>query len=213
MLKDGRQLFDNDKVFYAHIKTCDDRYLLWLVCDATQKLTLEHCGYGDFWWQIYKEAITKNQNRTNHFALFCAHRAVLYANETVIHTKENLDFAATQFQEFLKNTKSTNEYLFYKTVYLSLISRFIPFDKNELKYLCENWFRHLAQPKVKNQFLIGAWQSFITPFDKNKQAEISINSVINAFIYNNEQKLAKHLYQTARDFGLRRNLYIEKRFN
>lgn len=210
LLKDGRQLFDNHKTFYDYVKNYNDNHLLWLVCDATQKLTLEHYGYGDFWWQIYKESIAKNQKRTNHFALFCAHRAALYTNKTIIHTKENLDFAANRFHELLKNAKNTNEYLFYKTVYLSLISRFLPFDKNELKHLCEHWFCHLAEPKSKNQFLIGEWQSFITPFDKRKQAEISINSVINAFIYNDEQKLAKHLYQTARDFGLSKNLYIEK---
>lgn len=210
LLKDGRRLFNNHKAFYEHIKKRDENYLLWTVCDATQRLTLEYHSYSDFWWQNYKEAVLKNQNSTNHFGLFCSHRTALYSNKTITHKKQNLDFVATHFQELLENTKSTDEYLFYKTVYLSLISRFMPFDEDELKYLCENWFCHLTQPKNKTQFLIGEWQSFVTPFNKHKQAEIAINSAVNAFIYNDELKLAKHLYQTARNSGLNKNLYIEK---
>ncbi len=213
LLKDGHRLFDNHKAFYDYIKKYDENYLPWLVCDATQKLTLEHHGYGDFWWQIYKETVTKNQNSTNLFALFCTHRAALYINKTVVWQKQNLDFAANRFQEFIENTKSINEYLFYKTIYLSLISRLRSFDKNELKHLCENWFYYLSQPKVKNEFLIGEWQSFVNPFNKRKQTEIAINSVINAFIYNDELKLAKQLYKTAIGLGLDKNAFIEKRLD
>lgn len=213
LLKEGNRLFDNHKLFYDYIENHNENYLLWLVCDATQRLTLEHHGYSDFWWNIYKKAITKNQDTTNHFAHFCAHRAALYNNKTEIHQKQNLDFAINSFRDFLKNTKDTNEYLFYKTIYLSQISSFMSFDKNELKYLCEEWFCYLSQPKIKSKFLIGEWQSFVTPFDKHKQAEIAVNSVINSFIYNDELKLAKHLYQAARSFGLDKNLYIEKRLD
>lgn len=213
LLKNGHRLFDNHKIFYEHIKMCDDYYLPWLVCDATQRLTLEYHGYSDFWWQIYKEAVTKNQNNTNHFALFCAHRAALYANTTVTHKNQNLDFTVNHFQEFLKTTKCTDEYLFYKTIYLSLIYGLVSFDENELKYLCKNWFCYLSQPKTKSKFLIGEWQSFVTPFDKRKQAELAVNSVINAFIYNDELKPARYLYQTARNFGLNKNFYIENRLN
>ncbi len=213
LLKNGYRLFDNHKVFYDYIKNYDKNYLLWLVCDATQKLTIEHHGYDDFWWQIYKEAVTKNQNSTNHFALFCANRAALYTNKTVAYQKQNLDFAAEHFQEFIESTKGTNEYLFYKTIYLSLISRFRSFDKNELIHLCENWFYHLSLPKAKSDFLIGEWQSFVIPFNKRKQAEIAINSVINAFIYNDELKLAKQLYKTAIGLGLDKNSFIEKRLD
>lgn len=213
LLKDGHQLLDNHKMFYDYIKNHNENYFLWLVCDATQKLTLEYHGYGEFWWQVYEEAITKNQNTTNHFALFCAHRAALYTNKTVIHTKQNQDFVANRFQEFLETTKNTDEYIFYKTIYQSLTASLMPFDKNELKSLCENWFCYLSQPKAESQFLIGEWQSFVTPFDKLKQAELAVNSVINAFIYNDELKHARYLYQTARNFGLNKNSYIEKRLN
>lgn len=213
LLKDGHQLLDNHKMFYDYIKNHNENYFLWLVCDATQKLTLEYHGYGEFWWQVYEEAITKNQNTTNHFALFCAHRAALYTNKTVTHTKQNQDFVANRFQEFLETTKNTDEYIFYKTIYQSLTASLMPFDKNELKSLCENWFCYLSQPKAESQFLIGEWQSFVTPFDKRKQAELAVNSVINTFIYNDELKHARYLYQTARNFGLNKNSYIEKRLN
>lgn len=213
LLKDGHQLFDNHKIFYDYIKNYNKNYLLWLVCDATQKLTLEHNGYSDFWWQIYKEAVTKNQNSINHFALFCAHRAALYTNRTVVYQKQNFDFAIDCFQDFLKASRNTDEYMFYKTIYQSLTTNFMPFDKNKLKFLCKNWFCYLSQPKSESQFLIGEWRSLITPFNKRKQAEIAVNSAINAFIYNNELKLAKDLYKTTRNFGLNKNSYIEKRLN
>lgn len=213
LLKDGHQLLDNHKMFYDYIKNYDKKYLLWLVSDATQKLTLKHHGYNEFWWQVYEEAVIQNQNGTNLFALFCAHRAALYTNKITVCNKQNLDFAIKRFQEFLKVTRDTDEYLFYKTIYLSLIASFMPFDKNELKNLCENWYYYLSQPTAQSKFLIGEWQSFITPFNKRKQAEIAINAVINAFIYNNELKLAKCLYQTARNSGLNKNIYIEKRLN
>lgn len=213
LLKDGHLLFDNHKSFYDCIKNQDKKYLLWLVCDATQKLTLEHHGYENNWWQIFKEAIIENQDSANHFTLFCAYRAALYKNKTTVCKKQNLDFTVSHFQRFLVNIKSTDEYLFYKTIYLSLISGFLPFNRDELEHLCEVWFSLLSQQKNKSSFLIGEWQSFVTPFDKTKQAEIAINSAINAFINNDELKLAKYLYQNARNFGLNKNLYIEKRLN
>ena len=200
-------------MFYDYIKNYDKNYLLWLVCDATQKLTLEHHGYGEFWWQVYEEAVTQSQCTINHFTLFCAHRAALYTNKITICQKQNFDFATHSFQDFLETTKNTDEYIYYKTIYQSLTASSMSFDKNELKSLCENWFYYLSQPKSKSQFLIGEWQSFVTPFNKHKQAEIAVNSVINAFIYNDELILAKHLYQTARNSGLNKNSYIEKRLN
>lgn len=56
LLKDGHSLFDNHRKFCEHIKNQDDEYLYWLVCDATQRLTLEKDGYSSFWWDLYRKA-------------------------------------------------------------------------------------------------------------------------------------------------------------
>lgn len=42
LLRDGHALKKNHQAFYQHVTTYDKSYLYWLVCDATQRLTLEN---------------------------------------------------------------------------------------------------------------------------------------------------------------------------
>ncbi|MBQ3069920.1 MAG: hypothetical protein IJD01_08265, partial [Clostridia bacterium] len=56
MKRDFGALCDNHRRFEAHISTMAPMYRLWLVCDATQRLTLELGGYEEFWWGIYEKA-------------------------------------------------------------------------------------------------------------------------------------------------------------
>ena len=74
-------------------------------------------------------------------------------------------------------------------------------------------FEYLSYPKSSHDFLTGEWKSFITPFDKKKQAVIGITSAINALIYNNDIKVATALYSEACNAGLPQNSYIESRLN
>ena len=70
---------------------------------------------------------------------------------------------------------------------------------------------YLSYSESFNDFLIGEWKSFITPFDKKKQAIVGINSAINALIYNNDIKVATSLYLEACHVGLPQNSYIERK--
>ncbi len=45
LLGDGHALRKNHQSFYECIMACDSSYLWWLVCDATQRLTLDKDGY------------------------------------------------------------------------------------------------------------------------------------------------------------------------
>jgi len=211
LIKDGSALMRNHQVFYEHIRTGAPHYLYWLVCDATQRLTLEKDGYSDYWWDLYRKAIEENDNSSILFAQFNAHRAALYINPIFPHTQCNLAYAMSSFETFLQKAKTTPEYPFYKVMYLSLISRFSAFDKLELRRLCEDLFAGLSEPKITNNYLIGEWKSFVIPFDIHEQSIIGINSVINALIYSNELNIAQEIYNNACDMGLPRNFYIETR--
>ncbi len=211
LTKDGYSLMCNHKDFYNHIKTGNKCYLYWLVCDATQRLTLEKDGFSDFWWSLYCDAIEKNIGYDNFFAEFNTHRAALYANPILLHKTHRLEYAKANFENFLQKAKNTSEYTFYKIIYFSIISRFCSIDMIELKALCESLFDGLLKPKTANIFLVGEWQSFVTPFDINKQSVVGITSAINAFIYCGELQVAKEMYKNACDLGLPKNRFIEKR--
>lgn len=213
LLRDGHSLCENHKNFYAHIINEDSCYLYWLVCDATQRLALEKDGYGSFWWDLYREAVEQNQNSKHHFAEFNVHRAALYCNNNLMTSQNAFNYAKQNYEKFLAKTETTSENLFYHIIYLSLVSKIADIDIHKLRSLSYMLFEHLSRQETSNNFLTGEWQSFITPFDKKKQAVIGITSAINALIYNNDIKVAKSLYLEASKEGLPQNSYIERRLN
>ncbi len=209
LLKDGHSLFANHQVFYEHVKDGHPRYLYWLVCDATQRLTLEKDGYGEFWWRLYREALEQNRSQPLSFAAFCAHRAALYTTSYLPTPKENFDYAKGQFAIFLQNAKETRQYPFYRTVYLSLA--YGKKHAEELLAMCERLMVGLTMPKRDNRVLLGEWRGFTNPFDRRKQAEVGLNSAINAFIENGKKETAVQVYQKATALGMAKNVYIERR--
>ena len=211
LLRDGHAQYKNHMAFYEHVKNNDPVYLFWPVSDATQRLTLEKDGYADFWWSLYHEAVQQNTDNRCFFPEFCAHRAALTSVPALPHTKENLAFARSAFEQFLRRTESSEEHTFYRAIYLSLAAKIAPYDRSELKHLCEELLDGLSYPNTEREFLIGEWSSFITPFCKRKQAAIGINSIINAFISNGETQVARELYLTACDRGMTKNHYIESK--
>ncbi len=211
LLKDGYSLFDNHKKFYELIRNQDNEYLYWLVCDATQRLTLEKDGYSDFWWSLYRKAVEQNGDSKNCFAEFNVHRAALYVNNHLTISQDNFNCAKLNFEKFLSKTETTSEYSFYKTIYLSLISRVSTVDGKEFCELSRTLFEYLSYPQIFNDFLVGEWKSFTTPFDKRKQGVVGITSAINALIYSDNVKEAKELYFDAYNVGLPKNNYIEAR--
>lgn len=211
LIKDGYSLMSNHRLFYEHIKSGKRCYLWWLVCDATQRLTLEKDGYSDFWWDLYRVAVEQNLDCTNFFVEFNAHRTALYKNPILTQTQHNLEYAKSNFEKFLQKMKDTPEYQFYKVIYFSLVSRFFSVNKSELKILCDELFSGLSYPQTSSDFLVGEWKSFITPLNTHKRSVIALNSAINAFIYDGDLKTAKEIYTRARNMGLPQNYYIETR--
>lgn len=211
--RDGHSQHKNHVAFYEHVKNHDPVYLFWTVCDATQRLTLEKDGYADFWWSLYHEAVHQNTDNRCFFPEFCAHRAALTSVPDSPHTKENLAFARSAYEQFLRRAEDSEEYTFYLAIYLSLTARIAPYDQSELKHLCEELVAGLSAPNIERKFLIGEWSDFTTPFCKRKQAAVGINSIINAFLSNGELQTAGDLYLSARDKGMTKNHYIESRLS
>lgn len=211
LLRDGHALRRNHQAFYEHIVAQDKSYLYWLVCDATQRLTLEKDGYSDWWWSVYRKAVSGNSEKTSLFAEFCAHRAALYQNPLLPPKKECTVYAKDNFEAFLDRAKNTSEYPFYRLMYLTLMSKCFPTDSREIKELSEQMLPGLINIDEPRDFLVGEWKSFITPFGRRKCAVVGIVSAVNSLIDTGERTSAKELYHTACEEGLPKNAYIEKR--
>lgn len=211
LLRDGHALRKNHQDFYEHIMAQDKSYLYWLVCDATQRLTLEKDGYSDWWWSVYREAVSCNRESDNPFVEFCAHRAALYKNPVSSVEKSCITFATERFEELLSKTKNTSEYPFYRMIYLTSLSKYVPVGSTEIKMPAESLLPDLACTDEPRDFLVGEWKSFITPFGKRKRAIVGITSAVNALIDRGETGNAEALYRMACESGLPENVYIAKR--
>ena len=211
LLRDGHALSKNHRAFYEHITAYDKSCLFWLVCDATQRLTLEKDGYSDWWWSIYREAVSYNSDKYNLFAEFCAHRAALYKSMMISSDEGYIAFATASFESFLEKVKKTSEYPFYRMIYLTSVIKYISVDNKEIEALSKELLTNLSYAEEPRNFLVGEWNSFITPFGKRKCAVVGITSAVNALIDAGDSVLAKELYCTACENGLPENAYIEKR--
>ena len=188
----------------------DTNYLYWLVCDATQRLTLEKDGYSDWWWSVYREAVSCNSEDIGLFAKFCAHRAALYRNPMLPAEQNHIAFAMESYKAFLEKAKDTSEYPFYRMIYLTLASKYSSIDIREIEALSKDLLPNLLYADESSDFLVGEWGSFTTPFGKRKCAVVGITSAVNALIDTGESEHAKELYSLACENGLPKNAYIEK---
>ena len=211
LLRDGHALRRNHQAFYEHIVAQDKSYLYWLVCDATQRLTLEKDGYSDWWWSVYRKAVSGNSEKTSLFAEFCSHRAALYKNPVLPTAQNYVIFAMESYKAFFEKAKDTPEYPFYRLLYLTSVSKYFSVDNREIKVLSEEMLPKLLYEDESYDFLVGEWKSFITPFGKRKCAVLGITSAVNALIDMGEKAAARELYDIAFGNGLPKNAYIEKR--
>lgn len=90
------------------------------------------------------------------------------------------------------------------------MSRFSPIDYGELLSLGTSMLEGLDS-KINSAEIPGEWKSFIVPFSCYKQSVVGLNSAINALLYNDEQRMAKGLYNSALEFGMPNNRYVEER--
>ena len=210
LLRDGDNQAKNHRRFYEHVSQGDDRYLYWLVNDATQKLTLEKDGYGDVWWEYYYEAVQRNE--TKGLPSECGvHRAALYRNPLLPVDDRRVLFVKQRFEDFLSHTQGTEEYAFYYAMYLSSVAQYEAVEETILMDVGQSLLGDLSAERIPNDFLIGEWSKFATSYDRRRRAEVGIYAVVNALIDTKHTECAKVLYTEAVSLGLPKSMYIEKR--
>ena len=206
-ISDHHALMRNGAAVYNN----HNKYLYWLVCDATQKYALEDAGYSDFWWKLYHRANEKiSPEREWEAITFTSHRAAL-SLRTGKKAESYHIYAKERFQRFLQHTRSSESYPFYHLIYHSLCLRAFRSTEEPLELLCEPWYSFLSLSKTERPYEIGEWNSFNETFNRRWQANIGICAAVNALIDTEQNKIAKTIYTKAQTYGLPKNAYIEKR--
>lgn len=212
MLRKSDELYKNHRLFKEFATQTDTKYLLWCVCDATQKFTLEFGGYGDFWWEIYCSAIKKTSHISNiESVTFEVHNAALSINPKVEASKNNLCMVADNFKNFIERTETSKQSVFYKVVYSALCLKAFESAEYDILNLCDKLFPWLKCDFAESPYAVGEWERLNSPRSKHNMAQVGINRAINALIDVGKKTYARELYNEALNNRLTRNIYIEKR--
>lgn len=212
MLRDSNNLYKNHCEFADFLKDKPSKYLFWPVSDATQRFTLELGGFADFWWDCYKNALSKNVGMSGIGAItFECHNAALSVTPAVKTPVGYLELAKNNFRSFLEANESSDNYIFYETLYYALCLKAFGSAERDVFDLGMRLFPWLKSEKSQNDFLIGEWKMLNGQKSKYDMARVAIKRVINALIDTGSGEPAKELYGEARAYGLSKNAYIEKR--
>lgn len=212
VLRDSENLYKNHCEFADFLKDKPSKYLFWPVSDATQRFTLELGGFADFWWDCYKNALSKNVGMSGIEAItFECHNAALSVTPAVKTPVGYLELAKNNFRSFLEANESSDNYIFYETFYYALCLKAFGSAERDVFDLGMRLFPWLKSEKSQNDFLIGEWKMLNGQKSKYDMARMAINRAINALIDTGSGEPARELYGEARAYGLSKNAYIEKR--
>lgn len=212
MLRDSENLYKNHCEFADFLKDKPSKYLFWPVSDATQRFTLELGGFADFWWGCYKNALSKNVGMSGIGAItFECHNAALSVTPAVKTPVGYLELAKNNFRSFLEANESSDNYIFYETLYYALCLKAFGSAERDVFDLGMRLFPWLKSEKSQNDFLIGEWKMLNGQKSKYDMARVAINRAINALIDTGRGEPARELYNEAKAYGLPGNAYIEKR--
>ena len=120
-------------------------------------------------------------------------------------------FAKNNFKTFLKSSETSNDYIFYKTVYAALCLKTFGQAEYDVFELGTQLLPWLHLDNAPNDLLIGEWERLNGQRSKYNMATVAINRIVNALIDCNQTKAAKELYDKAVNYGMSNNSYIEKR--
>ncbi len=208
--READMLYKNHRRFEAHLQTMPPMYRLWLVCDSTQRLTLEVGGYDDFWWDIYEEA-TANYNLACEAALFEVHRAAFYKSSKMPYDPDRAIWVKDRFSSFLEQAHHSPSTAFYRLIYTALCVKHFGEAEQDLFTCCKPFFADLSSRDEEPIYALGEWDAINCHRSRRTQAQIGINNAINALIDSGDVKRARELYTTACKQGLHTDSYIEQR--
>lgn len=212
MLRDSGSLYKNHCEFADFLKDKPSKYLFWLVCDATQRFTHELGGFADFWWDCYKNALSKNAGMSGIEEItFKCHDAALSVTPAVKTPACYLELAKNNFRSFLEANEASDNYIFYETFYYALCLRAFGSAERDVFELGMQLLPWLKSDKTQNDFLVGEWKMLNGQRSKYDLARVAVNRAVNALIDTCQKEPARELYNEARAYGLTENAYIEKR--
>lgn len=212
MLRDSENLYKNHSEFADFLKDKPAKYMFWLVCDATQRFTHELGGFGEFWWDCYKNALSKNADINGIEAItFECHNAALSVVSVLKTPVCYLELAKNNFRSFLEATEASDNHIFYETFYYALCLKAFGSAERDVFELGMQLLPWLKSEKPQNDFLVGEWKMLNGQKSKYDMARVAINRAINALIDTGSDETARELYVEARAYGLSKNAYIEKR--
>ena len=212
LLRDSNNLYKNHCEFADFLKDKPSKYLFWPVSDATQRFTHELGGFGEFWWDCYKNALSKNADINGIEAItFECHNAALSVVPVVKTPVCYLELAKNNFRSFLEATEASDNHIFYETFYYALCLKAFGSAERDVFELGMQLLPWLKSDKLQNDFLVGEWKMLNGQKSKYDLARVAINRAINALIDTGSGEPARELYGEARAYGLSKNAYIEKR--
>lgn len=212
MLRMAEDLYNNHLRFFNLLETMPNKFKFWSVCDTTQRFTLELGGYGDFWWELYKNAIEVNPDTSDTECIrFETHRAALSCNPKIQTSSMNIEFARQNFYDFLNSLINKENSIFYKLIYTSLCMRIFGTSEFDILSLCNELLPHLKEHDIQSQYAVGEWERLNSQRTPKNKAQVGINTAINSFIDTDKKVMAKELYETAKKYGFTPNIYIEQR--
>ncbi len=210
MQREADALYKNHRHFEAHLQIMPPMYRLWLVCDSTQRLTLELGGYDGFWWDIYEDA-TANYSTTCEAALFEVHRAAFYKSPKMPYDPDRAIWVKNRFSSFLEQTRHSPSTAFYRLIYTALCLKQFGEAEQDLFTCCKPFFADLSSRDEEPIYAPGEWDALNCHRTRCIQAQVGINNAINALIDSGNVKQTRELYKTALTHGLNTNKYIEQR--
>ncbi len=210
MRREADALYDNHRRFEAHISAMPAMYRLWLVSDATQRLTLEQGDFGNAWWQWYNET-TANYDPDCEVALFNAHRAAFYKSPKKQYDYPHALWVKERFESFLKSACHSSSAAFYRLIFTALCLKHFGEAEQDLFTCCEPFFADLRHSTKEPLYAPGEWDALNSHRARSTQAQICINNAINALIDSGNVKQARELYKAAREYGMNANNFIEQR--
>lgn len=212
MMRKSNELYNNHSKFGKMIESMPGKYKFWCVCDATQRFTLELGTYGAFWWDLYKNAVENNAylSETERI-VFDAHVAAISVNSKIQTPVANLQYARTQFNDFIKRVVGTERESFYKLIYSSLSLKAFGDEEYDIMNLCNDVLPWLKEENNNSVYVTGEWERLNELRSKYNMAQVGINRAVNAFIDVGKKSLARDLYEDAKNNGFQTSSYIEKR--
>lgn len=212
MLRDSEQEYKNHLKFSDHISRGENKYGFWTVCDATQRFTLILGGYGEFWQELYKNAVENIPiTDENYRAAYEAHRAAVSVHPALKIPNEFVLYSDKMFGKFLDSCKDREEYRFYRLIYLSSQIKAFGKTNTDIKALCSEFYQYLSCDDIACEFVAGEW-GFLNRFrSERNRAVVGITAAVNALIDVGEIHCAKEIYLMAQNYGLPANAYINKR--